>query len=175
MADGYCGVAVQKEFRDRKSDDLAAADNYGAFSLDLHIGFLQHSDYALRCTWNSARLFHPKRCHIERVETVDVLILGNGCDNLILTDVVRQRQLNQDTIHGIISIQLIDKPEKLRLRDISRLQDSGILYSDHLGSLGLTFYIRLACRVFADQNNHKMRYTSIFFRESLHLFGHFGL
>ena len=39
------------------------------------------------------------------MESIDILIFGNGCDHLVLIDMVRQRELDQNTIDSIISIE----------------------------------------------------------------------
>ena len=53
MADGYCGVPVQKEFRDWQADYLAAADNDGVLAGNLTSSRFKQLDYAFRSAWDS--------------------------------------------------------------------------------------------------------------------------
>ena len=75
------------------------------------------------------------------MESIDILIFGNGCDHLVFIDMVRQRELDQNTVDSIISIEFSYQIKQFFLRDVSRFQNSGIVYSDHFGGLCLAFHV----------------------------------
>ena len=141
MAYRHRGISVEKEFRHRQSDNLASSDDHSPLSLDFHAGFFQHPDDAFRRARYGARLFHPERRHVERVEAVHVLVFRNGGNDFVFVNVFRQRQLNEDSVHSVIRIQFRNEFQQFRFRNVRRLQYRGVLYSHHFRCLGLAFHI----------------------------------
>ena len=72
------------------------------------------------------------------METVNILLLGYGRNDLIFADMFRKRKLYKDSVYRIIRIQLLDKTEEFCLRNCIRLADSGILYTYYFRRLCLT-------------------------------------
>ena len=132
MADGDSGIAVKQELGNRKSDNLAAADHDCPLSLDFHACLIQHSDNAFRGARHGARLLLPEGCDIERMEAVNVLVLGNRGNDLVLGNMVRQRQLDENAVHAVIGIETGDEIKEFSLGDVSRLEDGGVAYAHYL-------------------------------------------
>ena len=137
MADGDSGIAVKEELGNREADYLAAADYDCPLPLDFHACLVEHTDDALRCARHGARLLLPERGDIERVEAVNVLVLGNCRNDLVLVDMVRQRKLDEYAVHGVIGIETGNDVKEFCLGDVSRLEDGGVAYAYYFGGLGL--------------------------------------
>ena len=113
--------------------------------------------------------------HIEGVEAIHILLLTNPCDHLIRIDMFRQRQLDQNSVHRIVGIEVVDNFQQLLLRNVRRLANRRIQDTDLVGSLRLTRHIGYAARILTDQHHYQMGQPAVFLRECLHLLGHLGL
>ena len=87
----------------------------------------------------------------------------------------RQRQLDQNSVHRIVGIEVVDNFQQLLLRDVRRLANRRIQDTDLVGSLRLTRHIGYAARILTDQHHYQMGQPAVFLRECLHLLGHLGL
>ena len=83
VRNSHCSILIKEEFCYRKAYDIASAYDYGTLALDFYSCHLEHLDYALRCAWQSAFLLLPESCDIERMESVNILLLGYRRDDLI--------------------------------------------------------------------------------------------
>ncbi len=94
MGNGNRGVPVQKEFGNRLAHDIASADHHGFLARYLHARLVKQGDDALRGAWEDAGLVEPKARYVLGMEAVHILFGGDGSDNLLLVDVLRERQLH---------------------------------------------------------------------------------
>jgi hypothetical protein len=53
---------------------------------------------------------------VHRVEAIDVLVRPNAADDGIRVDVLRQRHLHQNSMHGRVGVQPVDAREQVFLR-----------------------------------------------------------
>ena len=137
MGDCHCCILIKKKLCNWKAYDIASSDNHCPLALDIHSGNLKHLYDALRGTWKDTVLFLPESCNVERMETVYILLFGYCCNDLILAYMFWKRELNKNTIYGVISIKFLDESEKFCLRNSIWLTDSCVLYSHIFRSLCL--------------------------------------
>ena len=137
MRYGHSRVLVEEELRYRKAYDVASAYYHGTLALDLDSSHLEHLDYTLRCAWQGAFLLLPEGRDIERMESVNILLLGYRCDDLVLADVFRKRKLHEDAVYRIVSVKFLYDAEELSLRYGVRLADGRIPDADILRCLCL--------------------------------------
>ena len=109
------------------------------------------------------------------METVHILAFGNRLDYLRLADVFRKRQLDKDSVHAVVSVEFGYLVEKNLLRSILRQTYGGVLNAYGLAGESFVLDVSLAARVRSYEDDYKMRYAAVFFRECRHLLFHFGL
>ena len=102
VADGDGGVALEQQVRDRLADDLAAADHDRVRALELDVVLVQEGQDPERRRGNVRRLAEVELAGVERVEAVDVLDRLDGADDAVLVDAVRERQLDEDAVDGVV-------------------------------------------------------------------------
>ena len=61
------------------------------------------------------------------METVDILAIVDSLDNLLLIDVLGQRELYDKSVDIIVLIQFVDTGQQFFLRDVSLKADEGAL------------------------------------------------
>ena len=166
-------VRVQEQFRHGKPHDIAAADHHGALAGDLHACGPQHLENAFRGAGERAGLFLPQRRNVQGMEAVDILLFVDGGDHLVLVDMFRKGQLDQNAVHLVVEVQRRDDVQQFGLGDRLRLADRGVADA-HLGrSLGLARHIAHAAGVLAHEDDNQMGHTAIVRGEGLHLVRHF--
>ena len=107
------------------------------------------------------------------MEAVDILLFVDGGDHLVLVDMFRKGQLDQNAVHLVVEVQGRDDVQQFGLGNGLGLSDRGIADA-HLGrSLGLTRHIAHAAGVLAHEDDNQMGHTAIFRGEGLHLVRHF--
>ena len=172
MSDSYRCILVQEQLRHGQAYDVTAADNHYILTCNLHISTLQELDNTLGCAGQCAGLLEPEVCHVHRVETVNILLCADSCDNLIRVDMLGQRQLHQDAVNAVVVVQLVDNAQKLLLRDRGILADCGVLDTNLLRSLSLTCNVRYATRILTNEDYNQVRYTAILLGESGYVGSH---
>ena len=91
------------------------------------------------------------------MQSVDILVRIDGADHVGFRDVIRQRELNQDSVHGRIRVERRNEVDQGALVGVFR---QAVLEGIHacLGRLpGFVSDIDLACRVLADQHHGETR------------------
>ena len=121
MSNGHRSILIEQQLGNGKPHDRTAADHNGFASGQLHARILQELHDTLRRTGQHAGLFLPESRHIEGVEAIHILLLTNPCDHLIRIDMFRQRQLDQNSVHRIVGIEVVDNFQQLLLRNVRRL------------------------------------------------------
>ena len=173
MGHRHRSVRVQEQFRHGKSHDIAAADHHGALAGDLHACGPQHLENAFRGAGERAGLFLPQRRNVQGMEAVDILLFVDGGDHLVLVDMFRKGQLDQNAVHLVVEVQGRDDVQQFGLGNGLGLSDRGIADA-HLGrSLGLARHIAHAAGVLAHEDDNQMGHTAVFRGEGLHLVRHF--
>lgn len=103
--DGGIGPFAGKQQRHGFADNVAAADDNGALAGRLDATAAQQLHNTRRRTGHKRVLAKQKLAERNRMEAVDVLLRGNGTDDLLLVEATRQRKLNQDAVHARILIE----------------------------------------------------------------------
>ena len=123
-----CRILVQQKLGHGKTDDIAAAHDHRPLTLNGDTCRLQQLDYTFRSAGYRARLFLPQCCHIERMESIHILLFRYGLYHLCLADMLRERELYKNAIYSVIPVQLPYEREKFILRNGLRPADGGVPY-----------------------------------------------
>ena len=155
MADGDGGVLGQQQQRGGLAHDVGAADDHGIFTGDLGAGGLDHADAACRGAGQIAGLADLHAAHVDGRETVHILLRRDGVDDGLLVDLLRQGQLDQDTVYGGVVGQLLHLGQQGLLRGIGGQIDAAALDAALGTIVDLAAHIHLAGGVFAHQNDRQ--------------------
>src|SRR5512133_596980 len=91
------------------------------------------------------------------MKTVDILFGSNGVDDVLLINVLRHRQLDDQSISGVISVDLVYARQEFGLGDVFRQPDQVTLETGLLAGDDLRLYIRFTGGVMTHQYNGHMR------------------
>ena len=178
MADGYGGVGVQQQLGNGEADYVAAAQHHGVFAADLHAGLLEQAHHARGSAGHAEVALlavGPELSHVERVEAVDVLLMGDGGDYLVLGDVLGQGKLHQYAVHGRIIVELVYAGEQLLFGRFGRKQDREVLYARFLAGYGLVAHVSGAGLVVPDEDYRQFGRPAVFLWKLSNLPGKGGL
>ena len=92
---------------------------------------------------------------IDNMETVNLLVGVDGVDHGIGIDLFRQRQLHQNTVDTVITVELLDKRDQLFLACASIEPVFDGFHPGGFSGLDLVADIDLAGRILTDQNNRQ--------------------
>ena len=118
MADGHRGVAMfllEHELGHGLAHDVAAAQYHALLARSGDIVALQQGDDAQRSCRDETGQTQRHATGIHRVYAVNVLSVVDSVDDMLLIDVLGQRQLHDEAIHVIILIQFLDAIQQLLL------------------------------------------------------------
>ena len=90
------------------------------------------------------------------MEAIHILAIVYRHGNLLLVDVLRQRQLHNETIHVSILVELIYTLQKLLLSNILLKTDQRRFESALFACQNLVLHIGFAATIVAYQNSHQM-------------------
>src|SRR5690606_18509723 len=142
--------------------DIARTNHNGLCPPQVDTLGLEHLHDAV----GSTRLEQGSACHqqagVADMESVDVFF-GRDCfDDLGGVQMLRQRKLDQNTVHGSVFIELLHHIEQLLLGN-SGIEPDDLRVKTRLFTCGgLVSNIYLRCRIFADQYDSKARYDATF-------------
>ena len=111
--------------------------------------------------------------HIDRVESIHILVRINGIEHLFFIQMLWQRKLNQNTMNGIVVVVLVDQTQQRFLGNILRLAVLNFLKTQFIGSFDFQRYIRNGSGVFPDQNGYQTRHDAVLFFNFCHLIFNF--
>ena len=123
-------------------------------------------------TRQDTRFAKPQICNIEWVEAIDVLLQSDCVDNLLLVDMLWQRELHQDAIDRIIGIQSGNFGEQFGLAHTLGHRDKLAIEAALGTRLDFATNIGLRCGIFAHKNHNKRWHAAIFLFERHHLCRH---
>ena len=169
MGDGNRGIPVQKEFGNRLAHDIASADHHGFLARNLHARLVEQSDDALRGAGEDAGLVEPEARHILRMETVHILFGGDGSDNLLLVNVLRERQLHQDAVHLRVIVEGGYLLQEALFGAVLRQFDEMSVHADVLCGFDFSAHVGAACGVVPHDNDHEARTPTVLFFKVFHL------
>jgi hypothetical protein len=90
-------------------------------------------------------------------EAVDILVRGDGGDDLLRVDVARQWQLHQDAVHGRISVERGDSGQQFGFGQARVVAFEDRAHPAFLTRLDLVAHVDLACRIVAHQDHGQPR------------------
>ena len=110
--------------RYRLADYIAGPDNDHVLALERNILVFEEFQNAVGRARREDRTADHKPADIVKVETIDVLVRRNGVQDARHVEGCRQRQLNQNAVHGRIIIKLGNLGDDIVLFDIDRIVES---------------------------------------------------
>ena len=155
MHDGHGGVAPLQEHRGGDADHVASADDDCFFAGDLDPAAFQELDASARCARDEQGLASALReaAGVERVESVDVLLVVDGAEDAFLVDVAGHRELHEDAVDVRVGVVVGDDLEDLLLGGVVwEVGAEGV--DTGLGArLLLGFDVRLGVLTLADEHH----------------------
>ena len=106
MADRHGCVAIQQQHGDGNAHDVAATNHNRVLSRDLHTVPIEQLDAALGSAGHEQRLtaLHGQLTDVEGMETIHVLLDGDGTEDSLLVDVLGERELDEDSVYTVVSV-----------------------------------------------------------------------
>jgi len=92
---------------------------------------------AFRGAGERAGLFLPQRRNVQGMEVVDILLFVDGGDHLVLVDMFRKGQLDQNAVHLVVEVQGRDDVQQFGLGNGLGLSDRGIADAHSAEALAL--------------------------------------
>lgn len=120
VADGHGGVGHFRtqgrilrlqQHRQRFADNITATNNHHMFPRNRDPLAMQHLEYTVGSARQESRAALRQQPDIFRMECVDVLERMDGIQNARGLDRFRQRELNQDSVDIVLTIQTSDQFE----------------------------------------------------------------
>ena len=117
MREWHGSVAVQQQHGNGNADDVAATNNNRVLSCDLHTVPIEQLDASLGSARHEQRFtaLHGQLTNVEGMETIHVLLDGDGVQDSLFVDVLGERQLNEDSVDFGVGVQLYHHLEQLIL------------------------------------------------------------
>ena len=115
VSDRDGGVRLEEHHRHRLTDDVGAADDEGPQALRIATRRGQEPHDAGRRAGPRSRESDRERAHVVRVEAVRVLARIDRLEHGPLLDAFRQRELDQDSVDGLVRVQPGHEGKQLRL------------------------------------------------------------
>ena len=102
MTDRNGCILAKQQHRYRLADNVASADDDGMLAGNVNAASLDQLNHACRRTWQQAVVADNQIAYAFRVEAVYVFIDANGINNCFLVNMLRQRQLNKNTVNCML-------------------------------------------------------------------------
>ena len=109
------------------------------------------------------------------METVDILAVVDGLDDLLLIDMLGQRELHDEAIDIGVLVQFVNTGQKLLFGDVVLKADEGALEATGLTGQHLILHIRLRATVVTHQYSCQMRLLATTGHDFLHFLGYLCL
>ena len=109
------------------------------------------------------------------METVDILTIVDGLDDLLLIDMLRQRQLYDEAVDIVVLIQFIHTSQEFGLGDVILKTDKCGLEATSLAREYLIFNVSLRTTVVTYQHCCQMGLFATTSHNLLYLFGNLSL
>ena len=134
-------LLLHHELGHRFTHDVRTSEDDTLLTAGLDIVALQQGDDAEGRSRDEARQTDGHASHVDGMETIHILTIVDSLNNLLLVDVLGQGQLNDETIHILVLIELINTSQQLGLRDIILETDKCALKATSLAGQHLVFYV----------------------------------
>ena len=162
--------SASSKLRHRLADDVGAADHHG-----FEAGERRHARSWPACTQpsgvqgTSAGRPEASRPALTGWKPSTSLAGSMASSTALRVDLLGQRQLHQDAVHGRIGVELLHQRQQFGLADAVR---QAVIERAHAGldrDLGLAADIGLARRIVAGQHHRETGRDAVLRREALHL------
>ena len=164
-------MTVQQQFGYGFAHNVGAAHHHGVLALEVYAHAVNQAHDAGRGAGNDAVLAQPQAGYVSGVETVHVLLAGDGVNHLLLVDVLGKRQLHQDTVYQRVVVEGHNLFEEGFLGDVGGQFHQLGLHAGVGGGLHFVADIYLAGGVFTHDDDHQAGLAAVLGLED----GHFGL
>src|ERR1700733_8153932 len=112
MADGDGGVRVHEEKRHGLADDIAAAEDGGVRALDWNFAAAENFHHAERGAGDEIGASGDEAADVEGMEAVDIFGRIDRFEDFLCVNLRGERELDEDAIDFVATIQIIDDGEK---------------------------------------------------------------
>ena len=109
------------------------------------------------------------------METVDILTVVDGLDNLLLVDMLGQGQLHDETIDIAIAVQAVYTGQQFFLSDVILIADERRLEATSLAGQHLILYVCLGATVVTHEDCCQMGLLATTGYYLFYFFGNLGL
>ena len=159
MAHGNRGISIlllHHQLGHRLAHDVASAQDNTLLTAGFYLIMLQQGEDSKRSSRDETRHTQRHSTHIHGMEAIHILAIVYRHGNLLLVDVLRQRQLHDETIHVSILVELIYTQQKLLLSNILLKTDQRRFESALFACQHLVLHIGFAATIVAHQHSHQM-------------------
>src|SRR5882724_5887238 len=158
MCNRHRRIFVEQQLHQRAANQIGAADDERVHALQRGMHALGQDDAAERRAWRQRGKAAGEPAGIVRVQPVDILGRIDGVDDGFGVKRFRQRQLDENAVHGRIAVEFSNQRQQIGLRNISRQFMLERRHAGFLGVLVLAADVDLAGGVVADKHDGKARY-----------------
>ena len=116
VANGNSCVPVEQQHCHGLAHDVASADNHAVLAVDLHAGAVNEFHDTRRCAGEEVVVADHDLAHVYGVECVHIFQRGNGLDDQLFIEVIRQRHLYQNAVYLVVLVQHADQIQQLFFR-----------------------------------------------------------
>jgi len=152
MADGDGGVGVHQEKGHGFADDVTTAEDDGVGPFDLDFVAAQDFHAAGGGAGDQAGTSADEATEIDGMETVHVFGRINGFENTLGINLRRERELDEDSVDVVGTIQVFDDSEQVESSRGGKRSNKRTGETELLAGCNFTFYIKLRGGVLADKN-----------------------
>ena len=152
MADGDGGVGVHEEKRHGFADDVAAAEDHGVGAFDRDFVAAQNFHAAGGSAGHQAGASADEAAEIDRMETVHVFGGIDGFEDALGIHLRGKRKLNQDAVHVVVAIQIVDNGEHFESADRGGRSDESAGEANLFAGGDFAFDVELRSGIFTDEN-----------------------
>ncbi len=133
VADAHRRLPLHEHQRHRLADDVASAHDDDIAAFDLNVLLLQKAHHSVGSARRKHRVADYQAADVVEMETIDVLVRGDGTQHAPHVDLWRQRQLHQDSMDVRIGVESLDRSHQLVGIDGVRIVQTGGAHA-HLGA-----------------------------------------
>jgi len=169
VRDGDGTAFRQQQRRHRLADDIRSPNDNGALATEIAEPVLQNQQTAVRRARQDCIATGPETPNVGDMEPVYILIWVDGCQNLLLISLVRQRQLNQDAINGIVSVEFLNKCQNIGFSCIGGQAVLKGLHATFTGLFAFVTNVDGAGRIITNQNHGQARIEAMGPLQARHL------
>jgi hypothetical protein len=148
------------------ADDVGAPDDDGVAALEGDVVEAQGLHDAGGRAGATGRQPEVEAPHVDRVEAVDVLVRIDRCEHGVAVDLIGERQLHEDAVHGVVGVELPDGAEHGLLRRLPRQAHHPPGQAERLRGLLLLRHVDLRGGVVADEKGDQAGRPARALRES---------